>query len=675
MDMNTDVKYVKGIGSARGELLARVGVRTAGELVRYYPRAYENWQDTYSIADAPMNVNICIKAVVSSVPVGHRTMGGRMMYKTLATDGRDIMSLNFFNNQYVVGQLVEGGEYLFFGKLQPDIYGGCVMFNPRYLRSEPQNGGLHPVYPLTGKLNSKTVANAVGNALASMPELPESLPVYLLGKFRLPGIREALEKIHFPKSEDDVLCARRRLIFEELLTLQTGLLLARSGIKKDTAYAVKTDYTPEFEKQLPFKLTRAQKNAVTECVKDMSCNTPMNRLLQGEVGSGKTAVAAALIYSAVKNGYTAAVMVPTEVLAEQHFKTFKAFFANASIRTELLTGSMKPSEKKAVKERAANGETDLLIGTHAIIQDSVELPRIALTVTDEQHRFGVAQRSALRTKGNNPHTLVMSATPIPRTLAMIIYGDLDISVLDELPAGRIPISTYRVGPDYRARVYEFIRKNARAGRQSYVVCPLVEEGETDRLPAEKIYKTLSETVFPELKVGLLHGKMKPSEKERVMRGFSAGEIQVLVCTVVIEVGIDVPNATVMLIENAECFGLSQLHQLRGRIGRGKEKSYCILMSDIQTDNANGRFDVMCSTSDGFKIADEDLRMRGPGDFFGSRQHGLPELRLADLTGDSRILYAAREEAKLILENDANLISEENAGLRASVSKLFESFDN
>ncbi len=437
-----------------------------------------------------------------------------------------------------------------------------------------------------------------------------------------------------------------------------------------TACVLTKDYSAEFSALLPFQLTGAQRRAVQEAIRDMQSGEPMNRLLQGDVGSGKTAVAAALVYSAAKNGLQSAMMAPTEVLAEQHYRTFQNFFQNTDFSVVLLTGSMRAAEKRAAKEKLQSGEAVLAVGTHALIQEDVDFRRLGLCITDEQHRFGVAQRANLTDKGDNPHILVMSATPIPRTLGLILYGDLNVSVLDELPPGRQIIETYRVGTSYRPRIYKFIEKHIEKGLQAYIVCPLVEEGETDLAPAEEYCARLQNGVFHHRRVGLLHGRMKPKEKEAVMRAFSDGEMDVLVSTVVVEVGVDVPNAAVMVIENAERFGLSQLHQLRGRVGRGKEKSTCILVSDAQNEEAKARFQILCETTDGFKIADADLKLRGPGDFFGTRQHGLPALRISDLLRDTKMLETVQAEAQRLLRADPDLNSPEYAALHRQLEKMF-----
>lgn len=670
MEKDVHIQYLKGVGPARAKLFSKLGIDTVGALLRFFPRTYENWKDTVSILEAAPDKQVCIKAIVAQPPEEHRTAGGRLLTKTTATDGTWVMTLTFFNNRYVKNQLEEGQEYLFFGKIQDSIYGGREMLSPRFVKAEGGTG-LHPVYHQTESLNAKAIAKCVRTALDTFPDLlQETLPEAILKQYRLPGLREAVEKIHFPQSDEDINTARRRLIYEELLVLQLGLLRIRSDKTQSTAPAFAQDFTKEFISILPFTPTGAQARAIAECAADLTKNKPMNRLLQGDVGAGKTAVAAALVYSAAKNGYQASVMAPTEVLAEQHANTFAKFFKDTGIRCALLTGTVTAAQKRQIKAALEAGEIDLLIGTHAILQSDVRFHNLGLVITDEQHRFGVEQRAALRSKGTSPHTLVMSATPIPRTVALVIYGDLDISILDELPKGRKPILTYAVDTSYRARLYAFIKKHIDAGGQGYIVCPLVEEGETERVSAQALFEQLSKKEFKNYRVGLLHGKVKPKEKEDIMRRFASGEIQLLICTVVVEVGIDVPNASVMLIENAECFGLSQLHQLRGRIGRGERQSHCVLVSDAKNDVALRRFQILCDSNDGFRIADEDLQLRGPGDFFGARQHGLPSLKIADLTTDSRILHTAQSDARRILEEDPELTKEENQGLKAAVGALF-----
>lgn len=672
MDFSTDIKYVKGVGDARAEKFKKLGISTVGDLLYNFPRDYEDWSKITPITQASIGKQCCIKARISNAPSGLKTKNGVLIFKATATDGEGILMLTFFNNKYVVNQLFEGEEYLFFGKINQNIIGGREMLSPRFVKAE-HNDTIHPVYRQTETLTTKAISTVTANAFSMLRgSIEESLSEYLIIKYRLMGREEALRNIHFPESQEKLAAARRRLVFEELLSMQLGLLWLRERSRSNTSVHIRNDHTHEFCSFLAYEPTNAQKRCISECVTDMQANRPMNRLLQGDVGSGKTTVAAALIYNAVKNGYQCALMVPTEVLAEQHCKSLSKIFAGR-INIALLIGSVKASQKKLLKAGLADGSVDLVVGTHAIISDDVEFKRLGFVITDEQHRFGVKQRTALAKKGVNPHTLVMSATPIPRTLGLIIYGDLDISVIDELPKGRQPIETYCVTSDYHERLYKFTKKHLDEGRQGYIICPLVEEGETALVPAQEYAEYLQNKVFSDYKIGLLHGKMKPKEKENVMNDFASGEIQLLVATVVVEVGIDVPNAAVMLIENAERFGLSQLHQLRGRIGRGQFKSTCVLISDARNEESVSRLSVMCKTNDGFAIAEEDLKQRGPGDFLGSRQHGLPELRLADIVSDTKILYAAQKQAQDILFADPDLSLPEHRMMRDTVEAMFGKF--
>ena len=674
MDFSTDIKYIKGVGDVVAGLFNKLGIFTVGDLIFNFPRDYEDWSKITPIMETQFGVNCCIRARITNAPEGSRTRGGAMIFKAVATDGNGLLMLTFFNNKYVVNQLFEGQEYLFFGKINQTIVGGREMLSPRFVKAS-DNDKIHPIYRQTEKLTTKKIETVVAKALSALRGgIEETLPGYLIEKYRLMGLEESIRNMHFPENDEQLRLARRRLVFEELLGMQLGLIFLREKSRSSTSVRIQHDKTQEFYDSLPYSPTNAQKRCISECVEDMKTSRPMNRLLQGDVGSGKTTVAAALIHNAVENGYQCALMVPTEVLAEQHFKSLSKLFGDR-INIALLTGSVKAAEKKKIKSALAEGKTDLVVGTHAIISDDVQFKKLGFVITDEQHRFGVNQRTALAKKGLNPHTLVMSATPIPRTLGLIIYGDLDISIIDELPKGRQPIETYCVGPEYRERLYKFIKKHLDEGRQGYVICPLVEEGETetDLIPAQEYAEYLQKEVFVGYNVGLLHGKMKPKQKDEIMRKFAEGEIQLLVSTVVVEVGIDVPNAAVMVIENAERFGLSQLHQLRGRIGRGQFKSTCVLVSGAQNEDSRKRLDVMCRTTDGFVIAEEDLKQRGPGDFLGSRQHGLPEMRLANIVNDTKILYAAQKQAEDILFADPELTLPEHRKLRQTVEKMFGRF--
>ncbi len=669
---NSNIQYLKGVGEARARLFEKLGVGTVGSLVRLYPRAYEDWKHTVSILDAVPGEHCCIKATVCSPVKKALIRKGMTIYKTEATDGENIMKITIFNNRYAAEKLIEGEEYLFFGKITAFGY-TREMTSPQIERATTGER-IRPIYPQTQNLSSKLIEGCVRRALDLLEELPEEiLSEKIRLQYSLCDYKTALEYIHFPPCESDMLLARRRLSFEELYVLQTGLMLLRGRSRKQAGCRIYRDFTQEFFSLLPFTPTGAQQRAIAEAVSDMARDVPMSRLLQGDVGSGKTAVAAALAYNCSKNGFQTAIMAPTEILARQHFNTFCKLLEGTELTAELLVGSTPAKEKKAIKARLKSGETDIIIGTHALIQNDVEFSDLGLVVTDEQHRFGVGQRSSLGAKGKNPHILVMSATPIPRTLALIIYGDLDVSVLDELPAGRQKIETFAVDGSIRKRAYGYVKKHLDEGRQGYIVCPLVEESEAVELAAAQEYaEKIASEDFAGYSVGLLHGKMKAKEKEAVMSAFAKGEIQLLVSTTVIEVGVDVPNSVIMVIENAERFGLSQLHQLRGRVGRGKYKSTCILISDAKGETAQRRLKTMCKTTDGFKIADEDLKLRGPGDFFGARQHGLPQMKIADLSSDMELLKQAQNAAKQTLKADPALRSPENAPLKAAVLELFDS---
>ena len=672
MKLDTDIKYLKGVGERRAAMLSRLGVSDVNALVRLYPRVYEDWSRIKSINEAQIGEICCIKGVVGSPVRKNLIRKGLTLYKAEITDGSGIMGITIFNSRFAAEKLTEGDEFLFFGRVGGNLY-RKEMNSPEI---EPAEGAdrIRPIYPQTHGLNSKMIEKLVRTALTECrDELVDPIPLWLREKYCLMNLPDSLWNIHFPKSPDYLEEARRRLIFEELLILQLGLEKMRSQTQNNAGAIIERDFSEEYFSHLPFSPTGAQRRAVKEAMRDMMSGRQMNRLLQGDVGSGKTAVAAALVYSAAKNSMQSALMAPTEVLAEQHYKTFLKLFEGCSINVELLTGSDTAAQKRRKKEALKAGEIDLLIGTHAIIQSDVEFKSLALVITDEQHRFGVEQRNALGEKGENPHLYVMSATPIPRTLALIIYGELDISILDELPPGRQKIETYAVTSELRQRAYNYVKKHLDAGRQGYIICPLVDEGESDTelASAVKYADELQRGDFRGYTVGLMHGKMKSVDKKKVMESFSNGETQLLVSTTVIEVGVDVPNAVIMVIENAERFGLSQLHQLRGRIGRGQYKSTCILITDAKNDTAQRRMKVMETTTDGFKIADEDLKLRGPGEFFGSRQHGLPEMKIADMLEDRSTLEETQRAAKEIMARDPELSSPESTALKNEIQRLFD----
>ena len=666
---STDIQYLKGVGEKRAELLRKKGIDTVGALLRFYPRAYLDWRNITYISECPFGENVCVKAKIVSPVNSAYIRKGMTLYKFTAADDSGYMTVTLFNQKYLAEKLNEGCEYLFYGKL-----GGNFVMREMPSPEIRESGflGIEPIYPASAGLSSKAIEKLVKTALNALPELNEVLPESVRERNGLCGINTAVRNIHFPLEPNSFERAKERLVFEELFVLQAGLLFLKKRKRGLAGCVITKNLLPEFQQTLSFSLTNAQKRVIGECVADMSSGRPMNRLIEGDVGSGKTAVAAALCYISACNGFQSALMAPTEILAEQHFKTLSEITKDSGIKCALITGSQTKKQKNIIKESLKNGEIDVAVGTHALLTDDVEFNRLGLVITDEQHRFGVAQRGKLSAKGENPHTLVMSATPIPRTLGLIIYGDLDISIIDEYPRGRQKIDTFLVNSSYHARVYNFIKKFLDEGRQGYIVCPLVEENETlDITSAAEYYERLKDGEFKDYSLGLLHGKMPAKEKESVMRRFASGEIQLLVSTTVIEVGIDVPNSVIMVIENAERFGLSQLHQLRGRIGRGAHKSYCILISDIQSGDTKKRLEVIKDCQDGFKIAEEDLSLRGPGDFLGSRQHGLPDMKIADIFADRKTLHLAGVEAERLIKEDPTLSAPENKALRAEIAALYK----
>ncbi|MBR6939684.1 MAG: ATP-dependent DNA helicase RecG [Clostridia bacterium] len=676
MKFSDDIKYLKGVGPKISEKLAKADIYTLGDLLTYFPRTYLDWSVTVPIGEAPFNENVCIRAYVGSVVREHIIRKGMTTYTVDITDGRDIMSVVFFNNKYVKNMLKNGEEYLFYGKITGYGSHSKSMTSPKFSVIGEGSLKMKPIYPQTNELNSSLFEKLIKNAFENVDDIEDCLPENIRNSYCLMNYRDALYNIHFPQSYDLLSEAKRRIGFEELFLLQIGLSRLKLKALHSTSAVIRTDYTDEFLEMLPFKLTGAQKRAVGDCYNDMISGHAMNRLIQGDVGSGKTAVAAAVIYNCVKNGFQAAVMAPTEVLAQQHFKTFSSFFENTGIRIALLTGSVTPANKKIIKQKLADGEIDLLIGTHAIIQKDVIFSGLGLAVTDEQHRFGVNQRAMLGSKGVHPHIMVMSATPIPRTLSLIVYGDLDLSILDEMPAGRQKTETFLVGEDVRERAYGYVKKHLCDGYQGYIVCPLVDVDEDDdnaeneKVSSVKLFKELSDGFFKGFRLGLLYGKMKPDEKKSVMNDFADGKTDLLISTTVIEVGVDVPNAVIMVIENAESFGLSQLHQLRGRIGRGNVKSTCILVSDSKDIKTQQRLKILTSTTDGFKIADEDLRLRGPGDFIGQRQHGLPDIKSGNMLKDGETVRETHTAAESLLKNNPTLEGGEYDLIKARVNKMF-----
>lgn len=672
-DINTDIRFLKGVGERRAAVLSDMGIDTIGALLRFYPRAYEDYTVITPISKAAAaGGKVCIRAEIITEIKEHFVRRNMTLYRFNVADGSQSMTVTLFNVPYLAAKLKTGREYLFLGKVnEKGFY--AEMSSPEI--KEVGTAGIEPIYRASKKMSSSSLKNLVKNAL-SVCSPDDPVPQKILDDNGLCDLSTAILNIHFPKSREALEVARKRLVFEELFVLETGLMLLKKSHRKLSPCVIKNDYTAEFASLLPFELTNAQKSAIKDAVLDMRSGKSMNRLVQGDVGSGKTAVAQALMYTVVKNGMQAALMVPTEILAEQHYNGLCRLFENTDIKICLLTGSVPKSKKNAVKQRLSAGVYDIAIGTHALITEDTEFLNLGLVITDEQHRFGVSQRTALTEKGLYPHTLVMSATPIPGTVAMVLYGDLDISTVNEYPKGRQGVDTYLVGSALRQRAYNYIKKHIEEGRQGYIVCPAVEGGDDpSQLSAEDYYAGISEKEFAAYNVGLLHGKMKPKDKEKIMRSFALGEIDLLVCTTVIEVGIDVPNAAIMLIENAERFGLSQLHQLRGRIGRGGYKSTCILISDSDGSDTKKRLSIITHSSNGFEIADEDLKLRGPGDFLGDRQHGLPPMRIADISADAAALRIAGSAAEELVANDPKLKKPENAALKTEISDLYKRLKN
>ena len=666
-----------GIGPARARGLEKLGLVTVEDLLRCYPRSYEDRRKFSTVAAAPVDIPVCLELLVAEPPRLSRIRKGLELVKARLVDDTGSLTATFFNQTYMKDALRPGETYIVYGKVEGPP-GRRQMTNPVCERSDRVRftGCILPVYALTHGISNNLLAGLARRCVDECAgQLEEVLPGPLRREHALAAAEFACRNIHFPRDEEALELARRRLIFEELFYLTCGMALLRT--RRDEAAGVPFAIPPveEFLALLPFPLTGAQRRVMDEIAADVSAGPPMNRLVQGDVGSGKTMVAAYGAWLAAKNGRQCALMAPTELLAEQHFRSLAPLLEQAGLRVGLLTGAVKGRARKELLAALAAGELDLLIGTHALLSEGVDYAELGLVITDEQHRFGVAQRAALSAKARRPpHVLVLSATPIPRTLSLVIYGDLDVSVIDELPPGRTPVQTFVVGEDKRQRMYGFVRKLVGEGRQAYIVCPAVEEGEDEGagLKAATTYaQGLQTEVFPDLRVGLVHGKMKPREKDAVMTAFAGRELDVLVSTTVIEVGVDVPNAALMVVENADRFGLSQLHQLLGRVGRGKHQSYCVLVTSTRNPDSRARLKVLTKTTDGFQIAEEDLKLRGPGDFFGQRQHGLPQLRIADLAGDMRVLKEAQLAAQALLERDPGLKRPEHAPLLKQIHRLFE----
>ena len=669
---DTPVRYLKGVGPKTAERFEKLGILTLSDLLCHYPRRYLDFSKPYSIAEAPADTECVVKAEVFAKPGGRILPGGRRMERITAGDDVSSLEITWFNNPYAAQKLELGQEYYF----QCLVTGGMLrrhMVNPQVRTAEQIKASpFEAVYPQTEGLTSNAIAKCVRQLLPHAELLPDPLPPEMLKKYRLLSKADAVRAIHCPTTEEEAFAARRRLIYEELLVLQLGIgRMKNHGAASTGAPMKKADASPFWE-SLPFSPTGAQQRAVEEILTDMSGETSMNRLLQGDVGSGKTLVAAAAIWACIRAGYQAALLAPTEILASQHAENLNRLLSPFGMRVALLTGGMKAAARRTTLAAIRDDEADLIVGTHAILSEGVEFARLGLAVVDEQHRFGVRQRGLLAEKAANPHLLVMSATPIPRTLGLLMYGDLDISILDELPPGRKPVKTRCITGKKRADLYGFLDREIDSGRQVYIVCPAIEDAGGSGLNAVKsYYEDIAKAYLPDRRVGLMHGKLKPKEKAEVMDDFKSGRLDALVSTTVIEVGVDVPNATVMVIENAERYGLSALHQLRGRVGRGAAESWCFLVSDNASESVQKRLKFLCSTSDGFAVAQYDLETRGPGDFFGSRQHGLPTLQIADLMNDTRTLHAAQSEAVALLAEDPLLERPEHALLARQVEQMFD----
>ena len=673
---------ISGIGPVRAKKLEKLGLRVLKDVLGHFPQRYEDRRQLYTVRNAPEGEACCVSAMVAETPTLSRIRKGLELVKVRAVDHTGTLALTFFNQPYLKHSLKPGEVYIFFGRVERTGR-RCAMTNPVFEKEGVGRitGCILPVYPLTAGISNHLMVGLAREAVEECSgETEEFLPHHIRMDHRLCRAEYAARNIHFPEHFEGLNIARRRLIFDELFTLTCGLSLLKGRRGRDGG-RVMTGEREEFERLLPFAPTGAQRRAMDDVAADLASGRLMNRLVQGDVGSGKTVVAAFGGWLAAQNGSQCALMAPTELLAEQHARTLDGLLAPAGVRVALLTGSVKGKEKKLLLAALAAGEIDLLVGTHALFSEGVVYRNLGLVIADEQHRFGVAQRAALAAKGGEtpPHILVMSATPIPRTLALIIYGDLEVSVMDELPPGRTPVATYVVGEDKRQRMYGFVRKQVAEGRQVYIVCPAVEEvepaegmeGFADLKAVTTYVEDLREKIFPDLRVGFVHGKLKAKEKEAAMAAFAGGETDVLVSTTVIEVGVDVPNASLMIVENAERFGLSQLHQLRGRVGRGKHRSYCVLIAAGKGDTARERLRALASTNDGFRIAEEDLRLRGPGDFFGSQQHGLPQLKVADFAADMEVLKEAKGAAEELIAADPELTLPEHRLLRARVVRMFE----
>ena len=675
VDLNKDIKYIKGVGPNRAVLLNKLGIFTLGDLITYYPRDYEDRSKPKKICDVVNGEEVLVQGIVQSKLVESRIRKGLTLYRTKIADDTGFMEIVWYNQSYLKNQIKQGQVYNFFGKVSLK-YNKKEMNSPVFdIDTKTKNTGkIVPLYPLTYSLSQNVLRGIIENGIKEIEgQLPETLPEYILKNYSLYDINTAIKQIHFPDNFEKYELARKRLAFEELLIMQLALLTLKKSYTHQEKGIVfdKNIKMADLIDNLPFKLTKAQLRVLEEIDNDMESEKPMNRLLQGDVGSGKTIVSIISAYKAVKSGYQVAIMAPTAILASQHLESFTQILGEYGIKCELLISNITKKRKEEMLERLKNGEIDVIIGTHALLEENVVFKNLGLVVTDEQHRFGVKQRGTIVAKGNNPDTLVMTATPIPRTLALILYADLDISIIDELPPNRQKIDTFAVTKRLEERVNNFVKKQIDEGRQAYIVCPLVEENEEINAQSVlELAERYKNEVFADYKVEYLHGKMKPKEKDEIMEKFKKGEIDILISTTVIEVGVNVPNASIMIVENAERFGLAQLHQLRGRVGRGEYKSYCILKYQGNSDIIRQRMSIMQETNDGFKISEKDLELRGSGEFFGTKQHGLPEFKIANIFQDMPMLKNIQSIASDILKEDPELEQEKNKRLKHEVEKKF-----
>lgn len=672
MRLEDHVRFVRGIGPKKAELLQKLGIETLADAIGCYPRGYEDRTRIIPIAQLVDGEKQCIHAIVGAQPATAHIRKGMDVTRCKVFDSSGSIALRFFNNRYAAAGLEVGQEYAFYGKVQAEGR-SFVMLAPEFepVSRESRTGRILPIYPLTAGLSQKDLYRVTDAALQAAGDVKDFLPEDIRNRQKLPPLGKALPYIHRPQTMEQAQQARHRMVFEELFLLSCGMGFLRSGREGKQGARLRDLSLGAFYRALPFELTGAQRRAIEACTMDIAAGKPLRRLVQGDVGSGKTMVAAALCCLAANNGRQAAIMAPTELLAQQHMQTLGPLLQKLGISCGLLTGSLGAKKKREITQQMEDGTLSVAIGTHALLSEQVRFHDLAVAVVDEQHRFGVNQRASLTEKGENVHLLVMSATPIPRTLALLIYGDLDVSIIDELPPGRQKIKTYAVGEQTRPRIDRFIDNQCAAGGQAYVVCPLVEDSEatdTQRHSAEQTAQRLK-TVLPHRRIGLVHGRTKTAEKEQIMRDFADGNLDILVSTTVIEVGVNVPNATLMVVENADCFGMSQLHQLRGRVGRGSRQSFCVFYGADKGADARERLRTLVHTGDGFAIAQKDLEMRGAGDFFGTRQHGLPPLKLADLAGDARLLEQAQQAADALMARDPQLKTAPL--LRQRIVRLFE----